>query len=268
MRHDAASNGRTVGEVCALTGVTVRTLHHYDHIGLLVPTARTPAGYRLYTDADVERLHEILLWRELGFGLDEIGRLLDDPAYDRLASLYRQRAGLAERRDRLDQMLAAVDAAIATRRKGTAMTDEDIRQIFATDGDLFPADEYAGEAQQRWGDTPAWRTARERTEGYGMQEWQRIKEERDDIDARFVSLLRSGTPADADDARAAAEAQRASLERWFYHCPPEMHRGLGDLYVDDPRFTAYYERRAPGLARYIRDAIHANADHLGATDDT
>ena len=105
---------RTVGEVAEVSGVTVRTLHHYDDIGLLEPSERTSAGYRLYSDADLVRLHSILNWRDMGFGLSDIAAMLDDPDQDLTTGLKRQRERLTERSNRLSGMIAALDAAIAT----------------------------------------------------------------------------------------------------------------------------------------------------------
>jgi DNA-binding transcriptional MerR regulator len=254
--HPAVPTTRTVGDVADLTGVTVRTLHHYDAIGLLVPSGRTGSGYRCYGEADLQRLHEILLWRELGFPLEQVRRLLDDPEHDRLAALREQRARLGERRARLTTMLAAVDAAITATERGTTMDDDDIRQIFAADGAVFAHDEYAAEAEERWGDTEAWSQSQERTRGWGREDWQRVSDDGDALKARFVALLNGGTPPSAPDAVAAAEEHRAQLGR-FYDCPPAMHRSLADLYLSDARFTDYYDRVAPGLARYVHDAIYA-----------
>lgn len=258
MHLSRSLQARSVGEVAELTGVTIRTLHHYDAIGLLTPADRSHAGYRLYDDADLERLHEILLWRELGFSLEEVRRLLDDPAHDRLAALREQRARLVQRAARLEEVLAAVDAAIRTTEEGTTMSDEDIRTIFGSDGEVFASEEYAAEAEERWGDTKAWAQSQERTRGWGVEEWQQVKDDGDAVNARFVALLRDGVDPGAQEAAAAAEEHRAQISR-FYDCPPEMHRALADMYVSDDRFTAYYERLAPGLAQYVHDAIHAAA---------
>jgi DNA-binding transcriptional MerR regulator len=112
---------KTVGEVAELAGVTVRTLHHYDELGLLSPSGRSDAGYRLYSYDDLTRLREILIWRGLGFGLGEIAALLDDPGHDRLAALERQRELIEGERERLGALAAAVDAAIAAHRNGTRL---------------------------------------------------------------------------------------------------------------------------------------------------
>src|SRR6478752_7589424 len=141
---------RTVGNVAALTGLSVRTLHHYDHIGLVVPGVRTPAGYRGYTDADVERLHLVLVYRAAGLPLDEIRVLLDDPEVDGLTRLRRQHALLLERAEGLQRSIRAVEELMDAHRSGIQLTAEEQVEIFGT---TAFGEEYAVEAEQRWGDT-------------------------------------------------------------------------------------------------------------------
>ena len=137
----------TVGELAKHTGVTIRTLHHYDEIGLCSPSARSSAGYRLYDDDDVLRLQQVLFYRELGFPLDEIAGVLDDPSFDRAQALRDQRQELLTRRTRVDQMIAAVDAVLANLEKGMPMKPEEITQLF---GGFDPA-AHEEEARSRWG---------------------------------------------------------------------------------------------------------------------
>ncbi|WP_405444760.1 methyltransferase domain-containing protein [Streptomyces erythrochromogenes] len=115
----------TVGRVAELAGVSVRTLHHYDHIGLVRPSARNPAGYRAYAAGDVERLREVLAYRRLGFGLREIAELVGDPSTDAVAHLRRLRGVLLERRERADAMVAAIDRELSARAKGLKVTPEE-----------------------------------------------------------------------------------------------------------------------------------------------
>ncbi len=243
---------RTVKEVAALTGVTVRALHHYDEIGLLRPSARTDAGYRLYDREDLERLQEILVHRALGMSLADIERLLDDPGHDRVGALRTQRAELARRIGELHTMVAAIDAALTAHEEGTTVTDEDLF-------DGFDPSEYEDEARERWGDTDAYRQSQERTTRYGKEDWKAMKVEADGIVDRFIAVKRAGEPADSEPAMGTAEAHRQHIAHWFYDCPPQMHAGLGEMYVQDPRFTAYWDDREPGLASYVRDAFVANA---------
>ena len=248
-----------VGEVAALAGVTVRTLHHYDRIGLLSPSERTPAGYRRYTPSDLDRLHQVLVYRELGFPLEEIATLLDDPAADPLAHLRRQLALLRDRLDRTRAMVAAVEKEMEAHTMGISLTPEERFEVF---GENDPS-QYDAEVEQRWGETDAYRESRRRTSSYTKEDWLRIKAEGADVERRFAEALRSGVAADSEQAMDVAEEHRQHISRWFYDCPPEMHAGLGRMYVEDERFTAHYEQIAPGLAQYVSTAVQANAARQG-----
>jgi MerR family transcriptional regulator, thiopeptide resistance regulator len=246
-----------VGEVAELAHVTVRALHHYDELGLLSPGGRSEAGYRLYSYADLARLQEILIWRRLGFSLAEIRSLLDDPGYDREGALQRQRLLIEREIGRLGTLADAVDAAIAAHRNGAPQKE-------TTMFEGFDPSEYEDEARERWGDTDAYQESTRRAQRYGEADWAEIRREAEEIVHELAALLRAGEPADGERARGLAERHRRHISRWFYPCPPEMHRGLGEMYVADERFAGNYEREAEGLARYFRDAINANADAIGA----
>jgi DNA-binding transcriptional MerR regulator len=244
----------TVGEIARIAGVSVRTLHHYDAVGLVSPARRSEAGYRLYGPADVERLQEVLFFRELGLPLADILRLLDEPS-DRAAVLARQRGMLQRWAERIAAMIEAVDAAVEARRKGTTMTNEEMLGVF---GDFDPA-EYAGEAEERWGGTDAYRESARRTAGYTKDDWERMARESAGIDAAFVALMEAGAPPDGPEACEVAERHRAHISAWFYECTPEIHAGLGQMYVADERFRERIDRTVPGLAAYMSEAIAANA---------
>lgn len=247
----------TVGQVAGFAGVTVRTLHHYDEVGLLSPSERTYAGHRRYDDRDLDRLQQILFYRELGFGLDRIADLLDDPATDPMDQLRRQHALLTDRIGQLRAMAAAVEHAMEARKMGIRLTPEEKFEIFGPDYDPT----WEQEAERRWGGTDAWAESRRRTATYTKEDWERCKAESEAVTLRFAALLAAGTAADSPEARSAAEDHRLHIGRHFYECTHDVHRGLAEMYVADPRFTATYEAVAPGLAAYIHDAILANAAH-------
>ncbi|MFG1953656.1 MerR family transcriptional regulator [Micromonospora sp. NPDC048830] len=245
----------TVGRVAKAAGVTVRTLHHYDEIGLLSPSGRSPAGYRRYDDADLERLQLIRYYRELGFPLEEIATILDDPDADPAAHLRRQHELLTGRITRLREMVAAIEFAMEASRMDIRLTPEERFEVF---GDFDP-DAHAEEAQRRWGGSEAYRESARRVAGYGKEDWLRNKAENEDWGRRFAEVMASGAPADGPAAMALAEEHRQLVSRWFYECTYEIHTGLADMYVADGRFTAYYEAIRPGMAAYLNEAIHANA---------
>jgi DNA-binding transcriptional MerR regulator len=251
----------SVGEVARIFGISVRTLHHYDEVGLLVPQARSLAGYRLYSAADLERLATIVTYRRLGMPLDAIGEILagDAPLVDHLR---RQQASVAERLNELADLARAIDDALERTMTNTPATPEDLKKLF---GESY-SEERQEEAQQTWGHTDAWRQSASRTKRYTASDWAAMKAESEQVNAAFAAALAAGMPADSPDALAAAEAHRRHIEAWFYDLDHSFHRGLADMYLADPRFTKTYEDIAPGLAAYVHDAIHANADARHGTE--
>ena len=245
----------TVGQMADVAGVTVRTLHHYDALGLLTPGARSTAGYRLYEDADCERLQEILFYRELGFGLEGINEILRDPEYDRADALRQQRDLLVVRKDRLQAMIGAVQTALDAHEKGITMTKEEMFEVF---GDFDPK-AHEAEVEERWAG-PALEQSKRRTRKYGKDQWKEAMAQGESITAEFAERLRAGDAPDDVAAMDLAEQHRLHIDRWFYDCSHEMHAGLGNMYVADPRFTEYYEKYAPGLAEFLNAAIKANRD--------
>ncbi|MEU6088266.1 MerR family transcriptional regulator [Streptomyces sp. NPDC047085] len=252
----------SVGQVAGFAGVTVRTLHHYDEIGLLVPSERTHAGHRRYADADLDRLQQILFYRELGFPLDEVAALLDDPETDPRVHLRRQHDLLTARIEKLQKMAAAVEHAMEARTMGINLTPEERFEVFG-DEDPFK-EEYSEEAEQRWGDTEAWAESQRRAARYTKEDWKRMKAEVDGWGERYVALVASGAPATGEAAMDMAEEHRQHISRWFYECPPGMHRCLGAMYVADERFKAYYDAMGEGVAEHLSESIAANADRQTA----
>jgi MerR family transcriptional regulator, thiopeptide resistance regulator len=259
---EVSTMGLTVGQVARRAGLTVRTLHHYDEIGLLSPSGRTAAGYRSYAEPDLERLQRIMCYRQLGFALHDIHEILDDPTAQAIDHLRRQHELLTQRIADLQDMVAAVELQLEARLMGINLDPDELLEVF---GDFNPA-EHAEEVQERWGDTDTYAESQRRTSGYRKQDWLAIKAEGEDHLRRLVTAFKAGTSSAGTEAMDLAEEARQHIGRWFYDCSTEMHRGLGDLYVADARFTAYYDEHAPGLAAWFRDAIHANADRVDASD--
>ena len=245
----------TVGEVAARFGLTVRTLHHYDQTGVLRPSERSAAGYRLYTEGDLARLQQIVVYRRLELPLDEIRGLLEDGAA--IDHLRRQRERVMARLGEMRDLVVAIDNALEKEMNNQPMTDHDMRELF---GDGF--DDYQAEAEAKWGETDAWQESQRRTATYTKAEWVQIKAEGEAVEKALSDAFREGRPPNSVEAMDAAEQHRLQVNRWFYDCPPEFHRNLGDLYVSDPRYVATYDEAfgLPGLAQFCREAIHANAD--------
>jgi MerR family transcriptional regulator, thiopeptide resistance regulator len=247
-----------VSEVARIAGVSVRALHHYDEIGLLVPRERSESGYRRYDDADLLRLQQILIGRERGLTLEEIRRSLDDPRFDHRQALLAQKRQLQERARRTDDMIRAVDAALAILEGGPGET-MDMKQIF----DGFDPSAYEAEAQERWGDTDAYRESAKRAKRYGKEDWKAIRDEQTAIYADAAAALRNGLAPDSGEAMDIAERHRLSIGRWFYPCGSTMHTGLADLWEADGRFAASIDAHGAGLTSFLAAAVRANARRPG-----
>ena len=246
--------GMTVGEVARLAGISVRTLHHYDEVGLLSPSGRSGAGYRLYSDDDLAMLQQVLFYRELGFSLEEIRHAMADPGFDRLEALASQRRLLAEKAASLHHMIEAVDKAIDGAQKGITMDKEEMFEVF---GDFDPA-KYEDEVQERWGGTDAYNESARRTKRYTKDDWARFKAESEQIGTDTAALMDAGVPADDPRTMDLAEQARLQIDTWFYPCSRQTHANLAEMYIADPRFTATYEKIHTGMAQYWHDAILAN----------
>ena len=249
-----------VGKVANLAGVTVKTLHHYDEIGLLSPGGRSEAGYRIYEATDLERLQRILFYRELGFALEEISAILDDPHIDALGHLRRQRRLLTGRIERLRKMVEAIDYEMEAREMDIDLTPEERLEVF---GDFEP-ESHEEEVEQRWGDTDAYRQSRRRVSSYTKEDWLKIKAEQKEIEENLAAAFESGALPESERAMDAVEAHRQHITRWYYDCSHEMHRGLAEMYVSDERFRANYDKLSPGLSGFVRDAIYANVERASS----
>lgn len=247
----------SVGAVARLAGVTIRTLHHYGEIGLLVPSERSPAGYRLYSDADLDRLGRILYYRELGFALDAIAALLDDQSIDPVAHLRRQHELLTQRLGRVQAMVAAIEKELEATMSGITLTSEEKLAIFGQNYD----EAWETEAEERWGDTEAWSQSQVKTASFTKDDWIRYRAETDALHSRLVGGFGAGYAPESPEAMALAEEHR----RWvilMWDCSPEMHRGLAEMYLGDERFMKTYEDLAPGLTQWLHDAVNANASRF------
>lgn len=244
-----------IKDVAQLAGVSVRTLHHYDSIGLLVPEARTAAGYRLYTDADLFRLQQILIGRELGLSLEEIRRALDDPRFDRKTALLDQRKRLIERVRQTEAMIRAIDAALDalqdSRKKG-AMKMEDLFEG-------FDPSRYEDEARHRWGKSEAFLESEKRTRRYTPDDWKALKAEQAAVYDDAHSALQAGQRPSDEAVMEIAERHRLLIDRWFYPCSLSMHCGLASMYESDDRFRQTIDRHGQGLTSFLAEAIRANA---------
>lgn len=228
----------SVGRAAELAGVTVRTLHHYDRLGLVRPGGRDRAGYRRYAEADLERLQQVLAYRELGFGLDDIARLLDDPDARPLDHMRHQLALVRERIARLTSMARAIEQIMEATEMGLSLTPEERFEVF---GEHDPA-KYDDEVQRRWGASPAYTESRRRTASYDKARWTAIKAEAEATTLAFKDAMERGEPATGATAMDLAEGHRAHITRWYY-----------DLRVRRPPRPGRHVRPGPPVHRRLRE---------------
>ncbi|MDQ0658501.1 MerR family transcriptional regulator [Paenibacillus sp. W2I17] len=240
-----------VKEVAELASISVRTLHHYDEIGLLTPDEVTSAGYRLYSDANLERLQQILFFKELDFSLKEIKNIITNPSFNPEEALNMHRLILLEKRQRLDQMIATIDRTVLHVRGEIKMTAKEQFEGFD-----FSQNPYEQEARERWGDH-AVDHANQKLHSQSGEKQKALSDQMNEI-YKYLASLRHTEPA-------SAEAQ-AGIQEW-YTClnqmgsySPEAFRGLGQMYVDDERFTRNIDQFGDGLAVFMRDAMAVFAD--------
>jgi DNA-binding transcriptional MerR regulator len=243
----------TVSQLAELAGISVRTLHHYDQIGLLPPARRTEAGYRIYGWAELMRLQQILLFRELEMPLAEIQARIEAPDFAPLSALKEHRQALEQRRDRLGRLIKTVDRTLANLQENEmSLSDEEL--YFG----LTPeqAERYPREARERWGEERV-TEAEDRVRKLSKEQWAQIGQQGEDATQAVAALV--GRPADDPQVQQAIALHHAWIEN-FYPAPAEVYRGLGRMYVEHPEFRAYYEQRAEGLAEFMRAAIEIYCD--------
>lgn len=253
----------TVGEVAAVVGVTVRTLHHWESRGVVAPSLRTAAGYRLYDARDLARIQRVCLYRELGLPLDEITRVLDDPATPPADSLRRQRSQLAEQLERLQAMVTGLDRMIDAHESGLLLTAEQQAAVFGPQWQP----EWIERARERWGDTRQWAEYAERSAERSPADWSQIAARSSALDEELAAALQAGVLPGSAEGNALAERHRAGMGEYF-DCSHEMQVCLGRMYEADPGFTAHYASKAPGLTAWLRAVIEANAVSHGVDPDT
>ncbi|MGE3279307.1 MAG: MerR family transcriptional regulator [Candidatus Altimarinota bacterium] len=244
----------TVKQLAELSGVTVRTLHHYDEIGLLKPSSRTEAGYRLYEEKDLMRLQQILIYREMDFSLEDIKSLLDDPDYDVKEALHDQKRFLLQQHERYQQLLQTIDKTLRRLEEDDQLvTDEDLYGGFTPE----QAERYDREAKEKYGDM--YEISQKRVRQMTKGEWKAIGAEGVDITKSMVQYV--GTDPARPEVQALIKRHHAWIEH-FYPCSSQMYIGLSNLYIENPEFTAHYERFAPGLAHFISAAMKVYAEKM------
>ncbi len=242
----------SVRQLSRLAGVSVRTLHHYDDIGLLRPGTRSEAGYRFYGPGELLRLQQILFFRELDFPLRKIREVLEDPEYDPVIVLTDHRKLLEEKLGRLHRLLDTLDKSVVQYQGGIMLTDEELYEGFSKEEIASMREE----VREKY-DAKLVAESERRARKMSKDDLDAAKREGDEV-ARDLAALMDKNP-DAAEVQAAVTLHHAWI-RNFYEPTEEVYRGLGRLYVEDDRFRAFYERFAPGLADFLNKAIEHYCD--------
>lgn len=239
-----------IKEFAKLTGVSVRTLHYYDEIGLLEPSlVDEQNGYRYYDEACLERMQEILFYRELDFSLKDIRMILSSPDRDKQTALKEQKELLILKKQRLERLIDALDSAM----KGEKIS------MNTFDNSEFESkrEEYAKEARERWGSTSAYRECAEKTAGCTKEKQNEVDLGTDKIMSEFSECRKSGCTPHSTEAQALVKKWQDYITANFYTCTDEILAGLGEMYIADERFKENIDRHGEGTAQFICDAIRS-----------
>ena len=235
---------KTVNEVSKITGVSVRTLHHYDAIGLLKPATVTEAGYRLYDDEALAKLHSILMFRQLDFPLKEIKRIIDDPGFDRREALKQQIVMLEAQKRQTEKVIALA----------REMLENGVDKMSFTEFDKSEIEQYAQEARKRWGDTAEYKESEEKAKGRTDAETGLIADALMEIFVRFGRIKDKG--ADSEEAQALVSELQSCITENYYNCTKPILASLGQMYTGDERFKANIDKAGgEGTAQFASDAI-------------
>lgn len=243
----------SVKEVADMTGLSVRMLHHYHKIGLLKPDKVTEAGYRCYSEDNIEGLQQIMFLKELDFPLKTIKTMMAEGKGNRLDMLGQQKALMTQKMDRLRKIIATIEMTEERLMKGETMSTKERFDSFDTKALEAHKAKYAKEVKERWGKTDAYAQSKAKTAQYSKEDWARIFEDTGNLYKAMVALMDRDV---ADEAVQALVAQiRQSITDNFYDCTIEIFAGLGEAYSSDDRFGKHLDQYGEGFANYLSRAI-------------
>lgn len=238
----------SINKLATLARVSVRTLHYYDEIGLLKPDHIKDNGYRAYGEKELLLLQQILFFRELEFPLDEIKRILRSPHFDMETALREQKKMLTLKATRLEALIQSIDKTLHHMNTNQKINDEELYDAFKDDD----VKEYQQEVKQRWGNTDAYKQSMERVGKMTKAQMDKLKADGIAHTQAIAGAMDQGV--ESPEVQALIKKSHEGIN-FFYDCSLEMFRNLGEMYVTDPRFTAYYEKFRPGLAQFMKEAI-------------
>ncbi|MBC1230678.1 MerR family transcriptional regulator [Listeria booriae] len=243
----------TVQKLAKLAGVSTRTLRYYDEIGILKPARINSSGYRIYGQNEVDRLQQILFYREMNVGLDKIKAILEQPDFDETEALKTHRAQLLDKRKQLDELIRNVEKSIAHSERRITMTDQEKFEGFKQKMIDENEEKYGTEIREKYGDDKI-NKSNAKLKGMSEAEMERVNRLAETILVELAEAFETGDPA-GDKAQEVAAMHKEWLSTYWDTYSKEAHAGLAQMYVDDERFTAYYDKDQPGLAAFLRDAI-------------
>ncbi len=247
-----------ISEVAKLSGVSVRMLHHYDNIGLLTPSDKNDKNYRLYSDEDVKRLYQILIFKELEFSLKEIKNILDDENFDREKALRLQRELIVEKRKRMDNILNSIDEVIDNLEGDKAMSNKDFK-AFSYEEIKKHEEKYKEETEKRYGKSNAYKECNDKTGKYSKNDWENISKEADEIYKKLAGLM--DRQLEDTEVQDLVDQWRNHISKNYYNCTIDIFRGLALMYVADERFTKNIDKYKDGLAQFLSDAMNVYCDN-------
>ncbi|MBM7581608.1 DNA-binding transcriptional MerR regulator [Caldicoprobacter guelmensis] len=243
----------TIHELAKLAGITTRALRYYDEIGLLKPARVNSSGYRIYGEAEVDKLQQILFYRELGVSLNDIKEILTSPSFNRVEALKEYRAKLLDEKKRLEKLIANVEKTIAMLEGRVIMTDkekfEGFKQKMIEENEL----KYGKEIREKYGDE-AVDSSYKKLKNMTEEEYVALEKLSSELNETLKLAFDTGDPA-GELAQRACELHKKWLMYFWSSYSKEAHMALVQMYVQDERFKAYYDKIAPGCAEFLRDAM-------------
>ncbi len=249
----------TVQRLSKLAGVSPRTLRFYDQIGLLSPARTSASGYRIYGPAQVDALQQILLYREMGMGLQDIAKAMRTEEFDRLSALNAHLKALEARQAELRRLIDTVQKTIDKEMGKCTMTDAEKFEGFKEKLIQENEEKYGKEVREKYGED-AVNASNAKMMGLTKEQYDRMQKLSEDLHQKLEAAVGAGLSPDSETGRDIALLHKAWLGFTWAQYSPEAHRGLGDMYVADERFTAYYDQNVKGCAAFLRDAIHRWAE--------
>lgn len=244
----------TIQKLASLAVVSTRTLRYYDEIGILKPARINSSGYRIYGQEEVNTLQQILFYRELGVGLDSIKEIVTAPSFDGAKALREHREKLLEKKERLDLLIANVDKTIALTEGRITMSNKEKFEGFKKKMVEDNEKKYGKEIREKYGKESV-EASNAKVLNMTEEQYQKVTALAEQLHTTLAEAFKSGDP-EGELAQKAADLHKQWLTYYWKEYSKEAHAGLAQMYVDDERFTAYYDKEQPGTAVFLRDAIH------------